>query len=122
LLLAGRFRHHRPSKLGLWREPLPPDPARQPTTVSEHCGGERPSARLPQTCPNPLSVPGGQGVADATGKGDQRTKLVLCEQQPEQQRQHTASDEHGLARPRHPRSARRTGLTRTASIVGEPVS
>jgi hypothetical protein len=45
------------------REPLPTDSAGQPTTAADVCGGERLSARLLQTCPDPLSVPGGQGVA-----------------------------------------------------------
>src|SRR6185437_9915677 len=45
------------------REPLPTDSAGRPTTASDICGGDRLSARLPQTGLDPLSVPEGQGVA-----------------------------------------------------------
>ena len=64
-----RSPHHRPSKLAVRlrgshrREPLPTHFARQFTTASDICGGDRLSARLSQTGLDPLSVPGGQGVA-----------------------------------------------------------
>jgi len=81
------------------------------------CVGHGLSARLAQT-PCPCLGHGGAGATWA-GEGDQRTKPVLGEQQPDQQRQHTTSYEHGSTRPRHPCSARRTGPTQTASTLGE---
>jgi len=40
------------------------------TATSGICRGGRLSTRLSQTCPGPLSVPGGQGIAGATGTGN----------------------------------------------------
>ena len=43
------------------REPPCTDSAGQPRTTSGICRGGRHSARLPRVCPDPLSMPGGQG-------------------------------------------------------------
>ena len=59
-------------------EPLPTDFARQPAGPSDICRGDRFSTRFPQTCPDPLSVPGGsreEALLPDTGKGHNRHPL-----------------------------------------------
>src|SRR5215471_15958247 len=52
----------------------------QPTATSDVCGGDRLSARLPHTCLDPLSVPGGQGVVGAAGARQSQRCRVLAQQ------------------------------------------
>jgi hypothetical protein len=97
----------------------PPDKLRPHLTFAV-VNGSPPDSTGPAQTPCPCL--GVKGLAGATeGRGD-ADHARFCEQQPEQQRHHTASYEHVRARPRHPCSARRAGRSQTASTVGELVS
>ena len=101
-LLVGRFRYHRPSKLvmrlprgakeGSHSLQAPPDSLRPHPTLAVVIGSPPDFSRPAQT---PCPCLGVKGSPAPRGEGDQRTTLLLCEQQPEQQRQRTTLDEPG---------------------------